>query len=263
MKDDGFIRALSPQSELLLTSVGPTTESIQERLLDLGKTVGRLSRLTILRATDGWMPFDASDDVSFMSRIEQRIEPVFVRLWSDQCIKYVLGKTKIIDARLGSLCETDAKSLIGNSDILLVPGGNTWQVARGLIGHKETIRSFIGEGMPYIGESAGSVVAGQTIDSARLYPADNIPRNITSNENIGLGLVDREIAVHVAGRHGNFDIPGIRSRIVARAIGNYNETPQAEANLFAEHESETYGRQSVLLDDKQALSITKGNITIL
>jgi hypothetical protein len=182
---------IDPNAEMLLTSAGPTTEQIQQHLLEMARGITPDSqKLNILRIADGWQPFNRQDNVPMGHKAEHIIGALTSRRWSTHYIGYVLGLPNVATKVLGDLSEDAASELITKSDMILVPGGNTWQTIKGLQPHRELFHSAIIDGKPYVGESAGSIVAGLTTVPAMLPPADTAPQT-TTNLTSGLGLCQK------------------------------------------------------------------------
>jgi dipeptidase E len=88
--------------------------------------------------------------------------------------------------------EADPRSAIGSTDAIFVGGGNTFRLLdslwrRNLIG---VIRRRVEEGVPYVGSSAGSIVACPTLKTTKDMPIIEPP----SFE--ALGLVKFQISPH-------------------------------------------------------------------
>lgn len=92
--------------------------------------------------------------------------------------------------------ETDAKSAVQNARALAVAGGNTFRLLQLLYFEDliHVIREKIEEGMPYIGWSAGSNVAGISIRTTNDMPIVQPPSFIS------LGLVRAQINPHYTER---------------------------------------------------------------
>jgi peptidase E len=251
---------LSDSAEMLLTSVGTTTEPIQERLLDMARGIGDLAGLRILRLADGWAPFAATDDVSLIDRLYNRVESTASKPWSKRYIGYVLGNNVTIRTRyLGGLDKIHAAEIINQADMLLAPGGNTWQAIKGLQPHKDALKRAVGAGVPYLGESAGSIIAGITTHSARLEPADTAPANMSTALHQGLGFVNFDIVVHATGRAVPLAIPGPQACIANIALRSY-ETPQSPIEEFT---ARNVPITTIALNDSQAIAVTKGKIATI
>src|SRR5207244_4670358 len=127
---------ISPSAEMLLTSVGPTTEAMHDRLHEMKRFSGP-GTLRVLRIADGWQPLTAAHGASYLERIEQRVEAVTARIWSDRYIEYVLGKVSVETMAIGQLDPDGFAETAKRFGMLLAPGGNTYLTALGLQSHRE------------------------------------------------------------------------------------------------------------------------------
>ena len=84
------------------------------------------------------------------------------------------------------------RKAVEEADAIFIGGGNTFRLLKALqdLGLIEPIRRSIGSGVPYIGSSAGSNVAGPTIKTTKDMPIVQ-PRSFDS-----LGLVPFQISPH-------------------------------------------------------------------
>jgi peptidase E len=262
MPSSQIVESLGSRVEMLLTSAGPTTEAAQERLLEMGRNANLFSGITVLRIADGWVPFTALDEIAGYKRFEHRVESVAARLWSSRYIGYVLTGATVETQRVGQLSDAEMRRLLSQTDMLLVPGGNTYQTMRGLLPHKEAIKKMVGAGMPYIGESAGTIVAGQTTKPASLEPADARPLSPGNALDGALGLLNIDITTHAAGRTEVFALPGIQARAASNLLRSY-ETPTEKVQEFAEQRVRENGTEVLALNDAQSLSVSGSLVTIL
>lgn len=249
---------VNPNFDMLLTSVGPTTEPTQERLLELGRNAAKLSDLNILVVADGWSAFRSDDKISFLEQMKHKAESQATKLWTYGYIKYVLGNAAIRTETLAQLNESEGLEVITASDMLIVPGGNTYLTMRGLRAHDAAVQSHVDQGKPYIGNSAGSIAAGLTIRPAGVEPADKRPHGYDMADEAALGLLNFDIAPHAPGRKGSFDMPGPLPKLAAVVWSALETSPLDMEYFVSQRQSE--GVDVETLDDEEGLSVSNGMI---
>ena len=114
--------------------------------------------------------------------------------------------------RPGAPIELDA---IADVDGIAVGGGNVENVRAGLEPVFDELRRLVADGVPYLGVSAGAMIAaegslgsGSRIGGVVVSPEDSDEPGDELEVEVGIGLVDVAIEVHVAQR-------GMLSRLVA------------------------------------------------
>lgn len=73
---------------------------------------------------------------------------------------------KIVDVELSTLSKPEALRLLEDSEGIFVHGGNTFFLLQEMqrVGFKEFVRAYTASNRPYVGSSAGAIVAGPRID---------------------------------------------------------------------------------------------------
>jgi dipeptidase E len=97
--------------------------------------------------------------------------------------------------------EGEVMKLLEFKDIIFVEGGNTFYLLNSMrkCNFKKIIRKLLKSGKVYIGVSAGSIVAGRTIQTANWKDGNKNIVNLKSLK--GLGLVPFDIFVHYRPEH--------------------------------------------------------------
>jgi len=92
--------------------------------------------------------------------------------------------------------EEELRKILKDKDIIYVQGGNTFYLLKQIkeSGFDKVVKELIEEGIIYIGVSAGSIIAGPTIETAKWGGADRNEVELTDLE--GLNLVPFLITVH-------------------------------------------------------------------
>lgn len=103
---------------------------------------------------------------------------------------------QIADLDLVRKNRIELRALLEEKDIIYVQGGNTFYLLHHVreSGFDEVVKRLIDRGIIYIGVSAGSIIAGQTIETSVWRGVD---RNVVGLTDLtGLGLVPFNIFVH-------------------------------------------------------------------
>jgi peptidase E len=247
---------VSPRSEMLLTSGGVTTDSMRQKLLEMGQLSGHSTNISVLRVADGWQRFLPSDPPSRPVRVKHYAESQAARLWSSRYLRWGLGRRATVETvALHNKNIEEVKVLLQRADLLVAPGANTYQFIRGVNPFAGFIREAVTEGLPYLGDSAGSIGAGKTITSASLAPADICP-SVEMLHAQGLSLVDADIVVHAKGERGKFDIHGPIARVAKLALASVTSDSTRYEPL--DDNTAVYA-----LNDCQALSVRAGQIELI
>ena len=95
----------------------------------------------------------------------------------------------------------EIKNQLDHVDILYISGGNQFYLLKKIqeTGCAQIIKDFVSSGKPYIGCSAGSVVAGPNIEITKRIDEADFAQNLTSFD--GLSLVDFIIFPHWGSGH--------------------------------------------------------------
>ncbi len=247
---------ISPNAELLLTSGGIVTDAMREHALAMGKLTGAKSKIRVLRIADGWESFKRTDNVSAVDRAVQRIESRTSALWSNRYIRWTFGDRLLMQTvTLGTQSPQTVWNLFNENDLILAPGANTHQTMLGIRKHLDTFRTAITAGLPFIGDSAGSIVAGLNLKPASLHPADVCPDKELKHAP-ALGLVDAEIVAHAKGPNTRFDIPGPLAAITRLAL-------RSAASDISQYAPQTDTLNVYHLNDRQAVRVHAGEAIVI
>lgn len=119
------------------------------------------------------------------------------------------------------LAKTDLatiESTLKSVDAVYVAGGETFDLLHVLriTGADKVIERLVGEGLPYIGCSAGSIVAGPSIETASLMDSPEIAPDL--KDYTGLRLTEFAVVPHAAG-----SIPQFPITVIADTVRKYGE----------------------------------------
>lgn len=123
---------------------------------------------------------------------------------------------KLVELPLAQTAPQEATRVLGEVDGVYVAGGETFDLLWVLhsTGNFEVLRSAVVAGLPYIGCSAGSVIADPNIESASLLDSPAVAPELTDYR--GLGLVEQVIIPHAGG-----NIPSFPISAFAETVGKY------------------------------------------
>jgi dipeptidase E len=119
---------------------------------------GELTAWLPARARIAFVPYALADHEDYTAKFRTALEPLgFV-------------------AR-GVHEDADPRRVLADSDAVFVGGGNSFRLVRALqeTGLREAVRDLVGDGMPYIGSSAGTNVACPTIRTTNDMPIVEVP----------------------------------------------------------------------------------------
>ena len=103
---------------------------------------------------------------------------------------------KILDINIAGKSEEILQEQLKDVDIIFVAGGNTFYLLGKTIasGFDKIAKKLVENGKYYIGSSAGSVLAGLTIEPVKLLDEPSKAQNLKSFE--GLKLIDKIVLPH-------------------------------------------------------------------
>lgn len=134
----------------------------------------------------------------------------------DRLVAQGFTVTKVLAAEATSA--EDFASTLKQIDAVYLAGGNSFALLAALRGNGsgDALIEAVKSGLPYIGMSAGSVVAGSALEPISLLDDPGIVPNLTSYE--GLGLVPQVLVPHADGK-----IPGYPREIFDRIDEEFGE----------------------------------------
>lgn len=120
-----------------------------------------------------FIPFALQDRRAYASKAEQRFRAMGFQL------------TSVHDV-------SNMRRAVETAEAIFVGGGNTFRLLKGLYDHSliEPIRKSVAGGVPYIGSSAGAIVAGPSLKTTKDMPVVQPPSFDA------LGLVEFQISPH-------------------------------------------------------------------
>ena len=123
---------------------------------------------------------------------------------------------ELIDLPLGETPPADARRALAGMDGVYVAGGDTFGLLHALrrSGNLDVLREAVRAGLPYVGTSAGAVIAAHDITYiAPMDAPDSIP---DASESAALGLTDLCVVPHAGGNLPPYPI-GVIADIVRRS----------------------------------------------
>lgn len=136
--------------------------------------------------------------------------------------------------------------LFENKDIIFVEGGNTFYLLKAIrqSGFEKVIKKLLKRGRVYIGASAGSIVAGKTIETAGWKDAD---KNFVKLKNLrGMNLVPFSLFVHYLPEH---------AEIIKQKIKNPRKRLKKLKILTDEQAILVQGNERILIGKGEAIII--------
>ena len=136
--------------------------------------------------------------------------------------------------------------LFENKDIIFVEGGNTFYLLKAIrqSGFEKVIKKLLKKGRVYVGVSAGSIVAGKTIETAGWKDGD---KNFVKLKNLkGMNLVPFNIFVHYRPEH---------AEIIKQKIKNPDKR-RKRLRILTDY-------QAILIQGSERILIGKGEAIIL
>lgn len=127
------------------------------------------------------------------------LHPADKREWIDEGRKILQERGwQVFDYDIADKTEPEVTAELADKDVIFVQGGSCLYMLEQIqkCNFAETIKRLLARGVPYIGESTGSIIAGEDI-SAYKYWSEDRRENPPELENYnGMGLVDFLIRPH-------------------------------------------------------------------
>jgi peptidase E len=248
------------KSNIFLMSTAVSTPIIVETLREKILNSSENNKPRILVFEDGWNRYGKHSELSFHHKIDQRLNGIGERMWTRNWLKYLLGKNALIETiKSSKLDNITFNNELNRYDTAVLPGGNTFQLMRGLRRNSSVLKNSVENGsILYVGESAGSIVAGLSSWPATLSPADRRPGYARTDS--ALRLIDSEVIIHAEGHKLDHPIPMI-GKVVNWALAD-STTPTEEIYKFT-NSFRNHGNNALILNDGQAADFTNGKLTII
>ena len=131
---------------------------------------------------------------------------------------------QLVDLTVGDASAAQVADALDSVDALYVAGGNTFSLLEALrsSGADQLIVERVRAGMPYIGASAGSIVAGPDIEPLSLMDDPSTAPLLTSYD--GLGLVTTVVVPHADGKLPQYPID-LSAQIIRQYGATHRLTP--------------------------------------
>jgi dipeptidase E len=94
--------------------------------------------------------------------------------------------------------ENELREMLADKDVIYVQGGNTFFLLKCVCesGFDKVVKELIEKSVIYIGVSAGSIIAGPTIETAGWKGTDGDSNDVGIEDFSGMNLVDFNVFVH-------------------------------------------------------------------
>lgn len=125
---------------------------------------------------------------------------------------------ELIDLPLASTPLEIVERTLARVDGVYVASGETFDLMHVLrsTGTDSVLKKHVLAGLPYASSSAGSIVAGPSVEPAQIMDAPDVAPQLTSHA--GLGLIERVIVPHAQG-----SLPPYPIEVIARTVAQYGE----------------------------------------
>lgn len=164
--------------KLLLTSAGLSTKAIRKKFLELvGKKPEDIFMAIVPTASD------AEKDKGYVEKDKEVFRKMGI---------------KIVNVDLKNKTEEELFTKFGQVDAIFVEGGNTFYLLYWVrkSGFDKVLPKILKQGKVYVGASAGSIIAGPSIETAGWRGGDR--KDVVPLESLaGLGCVDFVIWPHI------------------------------------------------------------------
>lgn len=119
---------------------------------------------------------------------------------------------KVIEINIAGQTKKDLEKQLSNVDVIFVSGGNTFYLLEKAIesGFDKIVKKLVNKGVYYIGSSAGSALAGVTIEPIKFLDEPKKAKNLKTYN--GLKLIDAVILPH----YGNVKYQTQMDKIISK-----------------------------------------------